>query len=407
MSQGTSIFFDRTRIGLRGLIRLRWMAAAGQALTCLVTFLLLRIPVPLTLLLGCIGVTLITNTFMEALRDRFPAQRTIETSASLLILDTFTLTAMLYWTGGVQNPFTTFYLLHITIAAILLPSVWAWLIPIVCAACQGVLFLSTHTLVAYPPAGLWVATVLTAAFIAFFVSKLSRELMESRALSVRNERFASLATLAAGIAHELATPLGTIAVVSADFERMTNAGDEAQADARLIRTEVERCRHILQKLSNQVTHGTEDVEKSFCAWDIPALLTPYLKRQHRARVEWRIPDRAVALRVPETPLLQALAVLVKNACEASQPEQSVFVMIEANDKETKFSVRDEGCGMPQDVAARAGEPFFTTKEPGAGMGLGLFLVRTFVERVRGRLDIQTAPGEGTRITLLIPNQINT
>lgn len=404
MSQGTSIFFDKTRIGLRWLIRLRWMAAAGQTLTCLVILLFLRTPLPLILLSGCVGVTLVTNTLMEILRERFPGHRTVEINAALLTLDTLTLTAMLYWTGGVQNPFTTFYLLHITIAAILLPPLWAWLILTICVACHGSLFFSHHSLTAFPAAGLWIALALTAVFIAFFVAKLSRELAESRNLSARNERFASLATLAAGIAHELATPLGTIAVVSADFEEMTNTSAEAQADARLIRKEVERCRHILEKLSDQVTHGTENAEKSLCARNIPALLAPYLKRQHRPRVDWRIPDRTATLHVPETALLQALAVLVKNACEASRPDQFVFVTIQTNASETKFSVRDEGCGMSQDVASRVGEPFFTTKEPGAGMGLGLFLVRTFVERVRGRLEIQSAPGEGTLISLLIPKQ---
>lgn len=400
MASGASFFFDKPSIGLRWLIRLRWLAAIGQTITCLATHFILNVSLPVALLSACIGVTLVSNAFMEFFRERF-RERSTAACASLLLLDTFTLTVMLYWTGGVQNPFATFYLLHLTIAAILLPPLWTWIIVAVCAACQGLLFFSTHSLADGFVPGLWIAMVLTAVFIAFFVSKLSRELAEARRLAVRNERFESLATLAAGIAHELATPLGTIAVVSGDLGHSVTPEDTL-ADARLIRSEVERCRSILEKLSNQTTRGIGDAAKPIRLADIPALIQPFLKPEHCPRIKWQVTPRAVTLHAPEAALLQSLAVLIKNACEASQPGQWVWVTIEDREPEIEFAIRDEGCGMPAETATRVGEPFFTTKEPGVGMGLGLFLVRTFIERVRGQLEIDSHPGKGTTIHLIIP-----
>lgn len=402
MANRASLFFDKPRIGLRWLIRLRWMAAVGQIATCTVAYFLLQLSLPLALLAGCIGVTLVTNLFMESIHDRIRNFSTLA-CAFLLVLDTLTLTLMLYGTGGITNPFSTFYLLHLTIAVILLPPLAAWLIVALCAVTQGVLFIPHQTMEINFPPGAWIAMVLTAVFIAFFVGKLSRELVEARRQAARSESFESLATLAAGIAHELATPLGTIAVVSADLGQ-SNSPADTLADAKLIRSEVERCRAILETLSDQATRGIGDLDKPVRMGDLPALLAPYLKVEQVPRIRWEIGNRSAVLLVPETVLLQSLAVLVKNACEASRPDQSVTMSIQESATEMEFSVRDEGLGMPPEIAARVGEPFFTTKEPGVGMGLGLFLVRTFVERVRGRLDIQSNPGKGTVIHLSIPRK---
>src|SRR5690606_22258872 len=112
---------------------------------------------------------------------------------------------------------------------------------------------------------------------------------------------------------------------------------------------------------------------------------------------------AAQVRIPEVPLLQSLAILVKNACEASEPGLPIFVKAETSVNRLCLTVSDRGSGMAPEVVARLGEPFFTTKEPGFGMGLGLFVVRTFVERMRGKLEIDSEPGRGTTIRLVFPS----
>jgi two-component system sensor histidine kinase RegB len=106
--------------------------------------------------------------------------------------------------------------------------------------------------------------------------------------------------------------------------------------------------------------------------------------------------------VPVTTLLQSLAVLIKNACEADESGRPVRLRIGVENGILKAVVQDEGAGMAEEVAARAGEPFFTTKPPGQGMGLGLFLARMFAERMKGRLTIRSVPNKGSTVSLEFP-----
>ena len=108
------------------------------------------------------------------------------------------------------------------------------------------------------------------------------------------------------------------------------------------------------------------------------------------------------LRAPPRALAQALKSLLKNAQEASQAGATVTLRAAVQSAEVAIEVVDRGCGMAQPVLARAGEPFFTTKEPGRGMGLGLFLTRTVVERLGGVLTLSSEAGSGTRALLRLP-----
>lgn len=415
---------DKTSLGLRWLVHLRWMAVAGQALTSLAAGWLLHIPLPAGILAACFLVIVISNGIVVLVEDRLSVRKDA-LCAFLLALDAAVLTTMLYFTGGASNPFASFYLLHIVIAAILLPPLWTWGMMALCCSGYGILFLSPHPLAdATEPLhwgnhdirlqGMFVAMVLVGAFVAFFVSQLSRalarreeELLKARLKTQRSERFAALATLAAGVAHELATPLSTIAVVSADFEHLSSGmhcDTSCRSDAMLIRSEVKRCQAILEKLGQRATNGVGEPLEPVLLEELPVLLQPYLKEQIWRRVDFQHPGGHCELLVPRSTLLQSLAALIKNASEASPPTARVGLSVREEDTGTCFCIADTGTGMPSEVVARIGEPFFTTKEPGKGMGLGLFLVRTFVECINGRLDIESEPDKGTRMNLFIPLQ---
>jgi two-component system, sensor histidine kinase RegB len=409
--------------GLPWLLRLRWLAVVGQFSTCLVVDRLFGYDLPWRVLWPFLFVTASTNLVAM----RFP--RTLPSDphhacAVLLLQDTLVLSGMLWWTGGVRNPFAGFYLLHVVIAAVVLPRGWAWGMLAVSSLCLAGQFLSPFRLAPARPgswlpddpsrAGLLVALVLAGASVAYFVGRLratlerrDAELARTRDRSERHERFASVATLAAGVAHELATPLSTIAVVSADFEKLAAgscAKAECIADARLIRSEVERCRGILENLGNQATSGIGDPVGAVDIRGIPERLGPYLAPANLARLVFEGFSNAGQVVVPEPALLQSLAALAKNACEASPDGAKVRVSVRSTARDVVFQVEDGGHGMPAEVVARAGEPFYTTKGPGKGMGLGLFLVRTFVERVQGSLEIDSRPGEGTVFRLAIPRE---
>lgn len=344
----------------------------------------------------------------------------------LVLGDILLLTCLLYFTGGAHNPFTVLYLLHITLAVMLLGGKLAWLAVALCAGCFLFLFSSGHMLTTHDDVhlctdlnfhlqGMVVATVVTGAGVVYFVSRLNtslqqqREIIEhSRALAEREKRLASVATLAAGLAHELATPLSTIAVVSRELE--VDAHDLCHnaacfEDVRLIRKEVERCREILARVGNEAVAHNSNVPETIEAATLPARLTPYLPTRMAGRITWQVTRNLSSLSAQPELLLRSLAVLVKNALEASDTNQSVIVEVNqsASLAGWELVVRDYGCGMTPEVVERLGEPFFTTKEPGAGMGLGVFLARALVERLNGNIQITSKPGSGTTATMNIPN----
>jgi len=250
-----------------------------------------------------------------------------------------------------------------------------------------------------------------ASFIVYFLLRIRRalalreaELAASRRMAARQERLASLATLAAGAAHELSTPLGTIAVVMTELQRRAStlaADPEALEDLRLVRGQVDRCRAILERMSTDAgeTIGEGPVSTPLGALIEGALadlspVNPVRRDVVAEAAAWRV-------RVPPRAFGQALRGLVKNAQEASPPGAPVSVAIRDDGGAVAVEVSDRGPGIPASVLERVGEPFFTTKPTGKGMGLGVFLARTTLERLGGNVRI-TSSAEGTRASLVLP-----
>ncbi len=262
--------------------------------------------------------------------------------------------------------------------------------------------------------GMWVAFGVSAAFIVYFLRRIRRALAErdaelevSRNLSARQEKLAALATMAAGAAHELSTPLGTIALCAKELERNALASGAPSAvidDVRLMRSQVDRCRDILARMS---ADAGEAMGESFVASAVGDLLARSLQglagAEHITAAAVIEPAlSALKLRVPERALSEAIRGVVKNAQDASPPGQPPRVTVQRVDGFVQFVVADRGPGMAPDVLRRIGEPFFTTKPPGQGMGLGVFLARTIVERLGGDLRVRSEVGQGTTSTIAVP-----
>jgi two-component system sensor histidine kinase RegB len=320
--------------------------------------------------------------------------------------DVVLLTALLYLSGGPLNPFSFLYLVEIALAAVILPARWTWALVVLSLLGSALLFVASRPLplgadhMTIHLRGMWVAFGVAAAFIVYFLLRVRRsleareaDLAAMRNLAARQEKLAALATLAAGAAHELSTPLSTIAVVAKELERQISHAD-ALEDVRLIREEVARCRSILQHMAaepageNLVELSVKELLKS----SLESIReTPPVRVDIAGEMRLQLPRRAVA---------QAIGSIVRNAQDASSSE--VVIQATPADKELRIEVRDQGAGMPPEVLARAGEPFFTTKEPGRGMGLGLFLSRAVVERLGGALTIASQPGSGTVACVRLP-----
>jgi two-component system, sensor histidine kinase RegB len=389
------------------LLKLRWGAIAGQAVTIAAVDRLMHIRLPLAPLGAILAVELATNVFYHLRIGR--GTREWERPA-LMALDVLLLTGLLYLTGGPFNPFSFFYLVEIALGAAVLRPRWIWTLVVLSLGCSGILFVWHRELpithaehMSIHLQGMWLAFGVAAAFIVYFLLRITRSLAEreaelesSRREAQRSERLASLATLAAGAAHELATPLGTIALVATELERallVRPAGDAAADDVRLIREQVQRCRAILDQMAADAgQHAGESI--------VPCSLAE-LVGPPAANVRVELDPAALRERflLPPRALAQAIRGIVKNALDAAG---DASVRASCGSGHVRIEVRDRGPGMPAEVLAHAGEPFFTTKPPGQGMGLGIFLARALIERLGGTFRLESAVGRGTTAVLEVP-----
>ncbi|MPY86289.1 MAG: sensor histidine kinase [Luteitalea sp.] len=413
---------SRAYVSLAWLLKVRWGAVFGQAATILIAHAFLSFGLPLAVLFALLGIEALSN----ALAGRYLARGGVpwpRVAGLLLALDCLLLTAMLAWTGGALNPFSIFYLVYITLAAVVLDARWTWALTAFAALGYGSLFLQALRApdqwhVAFRLSShlqaMWWAFLLAASLTAYFVLRLSR-LLEARerdaaraqAHSARHARLAAVTTLAAGAAHELSTPLATIAVAAHELERsiarLPQPAREALAsDGRLIEAELQRCRAILDRMAARAGEPAGELPVPL---PLRALLDETLGAfppEDSTRIDVVTPAAPDVVRVPARSLVTALVGLLKNALEASPPASHVTLAVTSGKGRLRLRVEDRGAGMAPEVLARAGEPFFTTKPPGAGLGLGLFLTRALAEQLGGALRLESAPGSGTAATLELP-----
>ena len=402
------------------LVRLRWasVAALAAAAWAAHTFWRVRLPVvPLIALLAALAATNAALTFQ--LRSPAPRRSVI---GGVLLVDVGLLTGILYLVGGPLNPFSIVYLVGITVAAVALGQRWALVLGVLSNLAYGFTFLyhrplefidesfSSRVLTLHL-SGMWVAFAAATGLIAYFVGRVSqalaereRELTEARAAAARSERLAALFSLGAGAAHELATPLSTISTAAVELERTMirrGEGDAPEAEyIRLIRGEVGRCTTVLDQLSGRAAAASA-ADSSIALPRLVDDLRYRLGASLASRLDVTLPADARPIDAPAEPLRQALIALLRNAFDASTPDQRVTLCV-AQENGVRVEVIDSGRGMDAAEASRAGEPFFTTKPPGAGLGLGLFLVRAFADQMGGTLRLRSTPGQGTAAILQLP-----
>jgi two-component system, sensor histidine kinase RegB len=409
---------SRDTLNLSWLVRVRWGAALGQAVTVVVAGHLLDVHFPEAPVWLLIALELASNLVLAA---RLRAGRAAREGqiAGILGGDILILTGLLYLTGGPFNPFSFVYLVYISLAVVLLRSRYAWMLAGLSLGCSALLFLA-HLPLEMPVLshedhmrwhlwGMWVAFAVAAVYIIYSQVRVLQaladreaELADARERAGRQERLAALATLAGGAAHELASPLSTVAVIACELERelvQREVAPELVEDVRLIRAELDHCREILDQMSDQAGEGTGDAVSAPLA-DLLDRSLSGLPADPPVRLDMTSDsDRLVwSHRV----LARAVRALVRNAQDASPPGVAVAVQARVVAGALRVEVADEGAGMTPDVLARAGEPFFTTKQPGQGMGLGLFLCRAIAEQLGGGVELSSRPGRGTIARLVVP-----
>jgi two-component system sensor histidine kinase RegB len=334
-------------------------------------------------------------------------------------VDVFALTVLLYYGGGSTNPFVSLYVLPVVIAATILPSRYTWGMAALTVSCYSTLMFyyiplphnhhdmgdnafNSHVI------GMWFGFVIAALVVAYFVVQMAQAvrkrdemLIQVREEILRNERIVALGTQAAGAAHELGTPLSTMAVVIGELQQDFRNAPEKRDALAILDDQVRGCKRILDKiLANAQSVGAASLQPAeqllaevLDEWQ---LLRPTARYQY-APPERRPSDPEGLIKV-DTTLRAALMNLLNNAADASS--QAIQICTHCDAARFVLEIYDRGEGLNEEAASKAGSAFFTTKKE--GRGVGLLLANATVERMGGTVRLINREGGGTTTQLMLP-----
>jgi two-component system, sensor histidine kinase RegB len=415
-------------IRLRTLVRLRWLAVIGQTGTVLLVSFMLHYQLPLGPCLAVIALSAWLNVFL-AFRWRAGQILSSRAAGLLLAYDVVQLAGLLYLTGGLQNPFAFLFLVPVTVSATSLTLRWTLSLGIMAFAFSSLLAFfhlplpwsagAEFSLPATYVAGMWIAIVCGTGFSAVYARRMAEEAqLMSAALNAtemvlaREQRLSALDGLAAAAAHELGTPLATIALVAKELKREFPKSNPHAEDIDLLISQAARCREILAKLSNR--EHSED--KIYGQVKISSLLEDLVAPLRGSDVQIKVTCDAeaepVLLRNPG--LSYGLSNILENAIDFAKS----WVEVNATWTATSMTLRvvDDGPGFDSFIFDRLGDPFVTTR-PGydeavdsqgarghEGMGLGLFIAKTLLERSGAAVTLSNRkpPDQGADVKLQWP-----
>jgi two-component system, sensor histidine kinase RegB len=408
------------RVRLRTLILLRWLAVFGQTATVLFVQFGLGFDVWLGAALSVIAVSAHVNIFLTVARPSQGLVREWEAAAQLGF-DVLQLTALLAFTGGIENPFLILYVAPVAIsAAVLRPAVTAGLAALA-FACIGVLSIwhaplpwhhgEEFALPIIYQIGLAVAVMIGLAFTSVYAWRVAAEeerlnmaLAAVQTVLAREQKFSALGGLAAAAAHELGTPLATIHLVAKEMLRGLPADSAIAEDAQLLVSQSERCRQILRQLSSKRDSGDAIHERMPLRALLEEASAPHQGLGARVTLHTKGPAgdafdaQPLLMRSPE--IIQGVSNLIENA--VGYADQEVMVTATWTAQELCVRVEDDGPGFAPEVLPRLGEPYVSERgasDRAGGMGLGFFIAKTLLERSGARVEFgnRTAPDRGAAI----------
>ncbi|MCX7145142.1 MAG: ATP-binding protein [Sulfuritalea sp.] len=401
-------------LNFRRTLTLRWWLLAAVAIAVSSAPTLLDISLPQLSMFAVAGLMAGFNAYLQW---RAPADKSVGASELFgqLCVDLMALAILLYLSGGAANPLISLLLVPVAVAALSLPGRFTAAVALLAVGLYSLLmwqFLplsvgDAERAARLHLAGMWLTFVVSATMIAWFVARMTASIRErdsrlaaAREQALRDERVVALGALAAGAAHELGTPLATIAVVVGELERETFPDAEVRDDLALIREQVTICKGIISGMAARA--GALRPEQLQLV-DAGAWLQSLRARWHTMRpraasrltLEGIAPPPAIAV---EPTLEQAVASLLNNAADASDAE--IDIRLVWDDAVVRVLIRDNGPGFPDDVLRQAGR--IPLSSHGAGAGIGLLLAFSAIERLGGRIFLDNPPGGGGRVSIELP-----
>lgn len=420
------------------LLRLRWATIACQILLLFFSLKIFHLSISPTLTYLTIGLGLISNILLYGLL-RAKKEIPCRMPSLVMSLDVTLMTLLFFNVVSIFNPLNILFIIYIVLGALLLEKTCSYSLAGFTVFCYSLFFYFSdparldHSLLAGSDlAGLqpdllavfnnqmdaylrshsyfmFFIFFLVVILIVYPVGQIKKNMQEQEAVrkeldeeKMRNEKLASLATFAAGAAHEFSTPLSTIAVAAGEmlFHFKKNGGDKNLIDdTRLIRDQVSRCKEILYQMSADSGKLLGEAVDKFSIKELVYEAMALFNFENLQQVNFinQVGDLQVVM--PVRTLTRTIRELMKNAMDASEPGSPIDITCRKDANFLYFEVLDHGTGMDPDFLKRAIEPFYTSKQPGKGMGLGLYLAKIMANRFGGDLKLISKPGEGTTAVL--------
>lgn len=396
------------RLRLQTSVRLRWFAVLGQLIAVAVVYLGFGFSLPAGYCLLLIAASAWLNVF---LRVRYPARYRLTPAfaTSLQIYDLAQLGGLLYLTGGIYNPFLFLVVAPVTVTAATLPTRHTILVGLAAAAIATLLVVYHHPLPwhhggqmelpVFYKVGILASVLACMTFLALYAARLAKEsrqmsaaLAATELVLAREQKLHALDGLAAAAAHELGTPLATIVLVTKELEHAIEPEHPFAEDIALLRSQAQRCREILQKLTRQPSEQ-DPLHASLSVIElIDEAAAPYRVGGKEIRIDARPAvergaagfDEPVGERRPG--VIYGLGNLIENAIDFARA--TVEVTARWGERDIVVVVQDDGPGFPPDIAEALGEPYVTRRPPTtrrdnvdkSGLGLGAFIAKTLLER---------------------------
>ncbi|MFA5120854.1 ActS/PrrB/RegB family redox-sensitive histidine kinase [Zavarzinia sp.] len=401
---------------LRTLVLLRWLAIGGQVGALIVVSAVLGFPLPVPAIVIPVLASVLVNIVLQLV---YPASKRLTEREAYLYLayDVLQLAALLYLTGGLQNPFSFLILVPVTISATILELGLTIGLGALALACITILSIFHLPLpwrgdpVDFDPVyllGIWASLALGMVFIVTYAwrvaaeaRRLSSAVAATQDALAKEQQLSALGALAAAAAHELGTPLATIAIVAGELADELGDGPHAD-DIEILQSQTRRCREILSRLSRR----PEDMrDTTFSILPLTALVeaaaAPHIRRHVRFSLE-------IAGSGPEpqvkrsAEIIHGIGNLVENAMRYAADQ--VVIVADWDADEVVVAVSDDGPGFPIEVLESLGEPYVTTRT-GEGLGLGVFIAKTLLEHSGGRISFFNRVDGGAEVAIRWPRRI--
>lgn len=406
------------------LVMLRWLAVGGQIATIVFVQFILGIPLPLIPMAGVL-LFLVSLNVASLIRCRTGAPVTDTELFGGLLLDAAALTIQLHLSGGATNPFVSLFLLQIILGAVLLRPVLIWILVAVASACFIWLTFSFRPLnlsaydwhagsVWHPSfldlrgAGMFICFILAAILVVLFLTRVTRNLRdrdqrlsELRQQAVEHEHIVRMGLLASGAAHELGTPLATLAVIVNDWKRIPSLHADAQFGAEIdeMNIALARCKQIVSRILLAAGEARSEAQgRTTLRGFIDQVVADWRSTRAPAQLDY-VADIGVDMAIADdSAIRQTLLNVLDNALEASS--QWVGIDARCDGDVLTVTVRDRGPGFSPEILANFGKPYQSTKNR-SGSGLGLFLVVNVLRKLGGSVAAHNE-AQGACVELQLP-----